>query len=95
MSDSNRLLSRVLRWGQSDSVPVPGRTQGVSIFSEKESQTVLRTLIRMLQRSNGAAHCSSAPSRVHFIAARVEIRTNPIFRRGERAAASGHRRSVC
>ena len=42
-----------------------------------------------------AAQYVSAPSRVRVIAARVENWTNPTTRRGERAAASEHRRRVC
>ena len=94
MSDGNRLVSRVLRWGKSDSVPLPGRTPGVSIFSEKESHTMLEALKGMLQHSNGAAQYLSAPSRAHVIAVRVESWNNSTTRRQERAAASEHRRSV-
>ena len=42
-----------------------------------------------------AAQYVSTPSRVRVFAARVENWTNPTTRRGERAAASEHRRSVC
>ena len=56
----------------SPSVPIPGRTPGVSIFSEKESHTVLEALKRMPQPSNGTAQYISAASRVNVAAARVE-----------------------
>ena len=42
-----------------------------------------------------AAQYVSAPSKVRVLAARVENWTNPTTRRGERAAASEHRRGVC
>ena len=47
MSRSNSPMSRVLRWRQSHSVPLPDRAPGVSIFSE-ELHSMLEALCRSI-----------------------------------------------